>query len=148
GDQGAATTWLDRADARGGQANRFFDSWVQLDRAWVAAGAGELTRAAELAGQASELARARGQFTLEAVALHDVARLGLGAPAGGRERLNELAGLLEGRLAPLLAASAAALAARDGAALDRVAAAFEDLGAVLLAAHAAGAGGHTPHADA
>src|SRR4029453_13098044 len=112
GDQGAATTWLDRADARGGQANRFFDSWVQLDRAWVAAGAGEL-------------ARARGQFTLEAVALHDVARLG--APAGVRERLNELAGLLEGRLAPLLAASAAALAARGGAALGRVAARLEGL---------------------
>jgi DNA-binding CsgD family transcriptional regulator len=146
GDQGAATTWLDRAEARGGQANRFFDSWVQLDRAWVAAGAGELTRAAELAGQAAELARARGQFTLEAVALHDVARLG--APAGVRERLNELAGLLEGRLAPLLAASAAALTARDGAALDRVAAAFEDLGALLLAAQAAAAAAHAHQAAA
>jgi len=146
GDQGAAAAWLDRADARGGQANRFFDSWVQLDRAWVAAGAGELTRAAELAGQAAELAKARGQFTLEAVALHDVARLG--APAGVRERLGELAGLLEGRLGPLLAASAAALAARDGAALDRVAAAFEDLGALLLAAEAAAAAAHAHQAAA
>jgi DNA-binding CsgD family transcriptional regulator len=144
GDQAAATTWLDRADARGGQANRFFDSWVELDRAWVAAGAGELTRAAELAAQAAELANARGQFTLEAVALHDTARLG--APAGVRERLDELAGLLEGRLAPLLAASAAALAARDAAALDRVAAAFEDLGALLLAAEAAAAAAHAHHA--
>jgi DNA-binding CsgD family transcriptional regulator len=137
GDQEAATGWLDRADARGGQANQFFDSWMQLDRAWVAAGAGELTRAAELAGQAAELANARGQFTLEALALHDVARLG--APARVRERLDELAGVLEGRLAPLLAASAAALAARDGAVLDRVAAAFEDLGALLLAAEAGAA---------
>jgi len=137
GDQGAAVVWLDRADARGGEANRFFDAWVQLDRAWVAAGAGELTRAAQLAGQAADMARASGQFTLEAVALHDVARLG--TPAGVRERLQELAGLLEGRLAPLLAASAAAHAAGDGAALDRVAAAFEDLGALLLAAEAAAA---------
>jgi len=137
GDQEAAAAWLDRADARGGEANRFFDAWVQLDRAWVAAGAGELTRAARLAGQAADLARASGQFTLEAVALHDVARLG--APARVRERLQELAGLLEGRLAPLLATSAAALAAGDGAALDRVAAAFEDLGALLLAAEAAAA---------
>jgi DNA-binding CsgD family transcriptional regulator len=137
GDQEAAVAWLDRADARGGEANRFFDAWVQLDRAWVAAGAGELTRAGQAASQAADMARASGQFTLEAVALHDVARLG--NPAGVRERLQELAGLLEGRLAPLLATSAAALATGDGAALDRVAAAFEDLGALLLAAEAAAA---------
>jgi DNA-binding CsgD family transcriptional regulator len=137
GDQEAAAGWLDRADARGGEANRFFDPWVELDRAWVAAGAGELTRAVQLATQAAELARAYGQFTFEALALHDVARLG--APAGVRQRLEELAGLLEGRLAPVLATSAAALATRDGAALDRVAAAFQDLGALLLAAEAAAA---------
>jgi DNA-binding CsgD family transcriptional regulator len=137
GDQEAAAGWLDRADARGGEANRFFDPWVELDRAWVAAGSGELTRAAELATQAAEMARDSGQFTLEALALHDVARLG--APSAVRERLEELAGLLEGRLAPVLATSAAALATRDGAALDRVAAAFQDLGALLLAAEAAAA---------
>jgi hypothetical protein len=137
GNQEVAAAWLERADARGGEANRFFDAWVQLDRAWVAAGAGELTRAAQLASQAADMAKASGQFTLEAVALHDVARLG--APAGVRERLEELASLLEGRLAPLLATSAAALAAGDGAALDRVAAAFRDLGALLLAAEAAAA---------
>jgi DNA-binding CsgD family transcriptional regulator len=137
GDQPAASDWLTRADARAGQANRFFDSWVELDRAWVVAASGELTRAAELASHAAELARARGQFTLEAVALHDVARLG--APTKVRDRLEELAGLLQGRLAPLLASSAAALATEDGPALDRTAAAFQDLGALLLAAEAAAA---------
>jgi DNA-binding CsgD family transcriptional regulator len=137
GNQEAAAGWLNRADARAGEANRFFDPWVQLDRAWVTAGAGELTRAAQLATQAAELARVSGQFTLEALALHDVARLG--APAGVRQRLEELAGLLEGRLAPLLATSAVALATRDGGALDRVAAAFQDMGALLLAAEAAAA---------
>jgi DNA-binding CsgD family transcriptional regulator len=135
GDQEAAAGWVDRADARGGEANRFFDPWVELDRAWVAAATGELTKAAELAAQAAEMARDSGQFTLEALALHDVARLG--APTAVRERLEELAGLLEGRLAPVLATSAVALAARDGAALDRVAAAFQDLGALMLAAEAA-----------
>jgi DNA-binding CsgD family transcriptional regulator len=135
GDQEAAANWLDRADARGGEANRFFDSWVELDRAWVAAGTGELTKAAQLATRAAELARDSGQFSLEALALHDVARLGV--PTAVRERLEELAGFLEGRLAPVLATSAAALAARDGASLDRVAAAFQDLGALLLAAEAA-----------
>jgi DNA-binding CsgD family transcriptional regulator len=137
GDQEAAAGWLDRADARGGEANRFFDPWVELDRAWVAAGAGELTRAARLATLAAEMARASGQFTVEALALHDVARLG--APAGVRQRLEVLAGLLEGPLAPVLATSAAALATRDGATLDRVAAGFQDLGALLLAAEAAAA---------
>jgi DNA-binding CsgD family transcriptional regulator len=137
GDQRAATAWLDRADARGGETNRLFDAWVELDRAWVAASTGELTKAAMLARQAAELARDSGQLTFEAVALHDVARLG--APAGVRERLEELASLLEGRLARVLASSAAALTAEDGAALDRVAAAFEDLGAVLLAVEAAAA---------
>jgi DNA-binding CsgD family transcriptional regulator len=136
-DQGPALDWLARADARAGQANRFFDPWVQLDRAWVAAAAGELTRATQLAGRAAELASVDGQFTLEAVALHDVARMG--APARVRDRLEELAGLLEGRLGPLLATSAAALAAEDGPALDRTAAAFQDLGALLQAAEAAAA---------
>jgi DNA-binding CsgD family transcriptional regulator len=134
GDQEEAAGWLDRADARGGEANRFFEPWVELDRAWVAAAAGELTRAAQLATQAADMARASKQFTFEAVALHDVARLG--APARVRQRLEELAGLLEGRLAAVLASSAAALAAGDGATLDRVAAAFQDLGALLLAAEA------------
>jgi DNA-binding CsgD family transcriptional regulator len=133
GDQ-EAVGWLERADARAGEANRYFDPLVELDKAWVAAAAGELTRAIELATQAADMARASKQYTLEAAALHDVARLG--APAGVRRRLEELAGLLEGRLAALLASSAVALAADDGAALDRVGAAFQDLGALLLAAEA------------
>jgi DNA-binding CsgD family transcriptional regulator len=137
GDQAAAAAWLDRANTRQGNANRLFDAWVELDQAWVAAGVSELTHADGLARHAAEMARASGQFTFEAVALHDVARLG--APAVVQERLEELAGLLEGPLAPVLATSAAALAAEDGAALDRVAAAFEDLGALLLAAEAAAA---------
>ena len=134
GDQEAAVGWLERADARAGEANRYFDPWVELDKAWVAAAAGELTRAIALATRAADMARASKQFTLEAAALHDVARLG--APTGVRQRLEELVGLLEGRLAALLASSAVALAANDGAALDRVGAAFEDLGALLLAAEA------------
>jgi DNA-binding CsgD family transcriptional regulator len=146
GDQAAAAAWLDRADARHGNANRLFDAWVELDRAWVAAAAGELTRAHGQARRAAAMAQASGQFTFEAMALHDVARLG--APAAVRQRLEELAGMLEGRFAPVLATSAAALAAEDGAALDRVAAAFEDLGALLLAAEAAAAAARAHRAAA
>jgi DNA-binding CsgD family transcriptional regulator len=134
GDQEAAGGWLDRADARAGEANRYFDPWVELDKAWVAASAGELSRAIGLATRAADMARASKQYTLEAAALYDVARFG--APAGVRQRLEELAGLLEGRLTALLASSARALAANDGAALDRIGAAFEDLGALLLAVEA------------
>jgi DNA-binding CsgD family transcriptional regulator len=134
GDRPAAVDWLDRAEARAGEANRYFDPWVELDKAWVAAAAGELTRAVDLATRAADMARASKQLTFEAAALYDVARLG--APAGVRQRLEELAGLLEGRLAALFASSAVALAAEDGAALDRVGAAFQDLGALLLAAEA------------
>ena len=134
GDQEAAAGWLDRADARAGEANRFFDPWVELDRAWVAAAAGELTRAVELATQAADWRGLRSSSRSRRLALHDVARLG--APAGVRQRLEELAGLLEGRLAAVLASSAVALAAEDGAALDRVGAAFQDLGALLLAVEA------------
>jgi DNA-binding CsgD family transcriptional regulator len=134
GNQEAAAGWLARADARAGEANRYFDPWVELDKAWVAAAAGELTRAVDVATLAADMARTSKQFTLEAAALHDVARLG--APAGVRQRLEELAGLLEGRLAAVLASSAVALATNDGAALDRVGAAFQDLGALLLAAEA------------
>ena len=133
-DQEAAVSWLERADARAGEANRYFDPWVELDKAWVAAAAGELTRAVDLATRAADMAQASKQFTLEAAALYDVARLG--APAAVRQRLEELVGLLEGRLAALLATSAVALAADDGVALDRVGAAFQDLGALLLAAEA------------
>jgi DNA-binding CsgD family transcriptional regulator len=134
GDQAAAVGWLERADARAGEANRYFDPWVELDRAWVAAAAGELTRAVDLATRAADMAQASKQFTLEAAALYDVARLG--GPAAVRQRLEELVGLLEGRLAALLTTSAVALAADDGVALDRVGAAFQDLGALLLAAEA------------
>jgi DNA-binding CsgD family transcriptional regulator len=134
GDQKAAAGWLDRADARAGEANRYFDPWVELDRAWVAAAGGELTRAIDLAARAADSARASKQFTFEAAALYDVARLG--APAGVRQRLEELAGLLEGRLPSLVASSAVALATEDGAALDRVGAAFQDFGMLLLAAEA------------
>ena len=58
------------------------DPWVELDKAWVAAGAGELTRAVALATRAADMARASKQLTLEAAALYDVARLGARPPSG------------------------------------------------------------------
>jgi DNA-binding CsgD family transcriptional regulator len=51
-----------------------------------------------------------------------------------------------GRLAPVYAAHASALAARDGPALDTVADAFADIGANLLAAEAAAEAAHAHRA--
>src|SRR4030095_11897549 len=42
GDQAAAVGWLERADARAGEANRSLDLWVELDKAWVGAAGREL----------------------------------------------------------------------------------------------------------
>ena len=56
---------------RAGEANRYFDPWVELDKAWVAAAAGELTRAVDVATRAADMARTSKQFTLEATALYD-----------------------------------------------------------------------------
>jgi hypothetical protein len=62
GDQEAAVGWLERADARAGEANRYFDPWVELDKAWVAAAAGELTRAIALATRAADMRMSRSPW--------------------------------------------------------------------------------------
>jgi len=135
GDAAGAASWLAAAEARAGEANKVFDPWLELDRAWVAAAQGELSRAAGLARGAAEAARASEQHSHEAVALYDLARLGDPAAAAGR--LAELATAMEGELVAAFAAASAALAAADGAALDQAAAGFAELGASLLAAEAA-----------
>jgi DNA-binding CsgD family transcriptional regulator/tetratricopeptide (TPR) repeat protein len=135
GDPAGAARWVAEMDRRADEANRLFEARLELDRAWVAAGSGELTRALTLAGRAAELARAREQRTVEVTALYDIARLG--RPELVTDRLATLAASIEGRFAATAAASAAALAASDGVALDEAAATFEELGALLLAAEAA-----------
>jgi DNA-binding CsgD family transcriptional regulator len=90
-----------------------------------------------VAGRAAEVARAREQRAWEVFALYDIARFGRSELVA--DRLAGLAASMEGRFAPVAAASAAALVAGDGVALDGVAATFEELGAPLLAAEAAAA---------
>jgi DNA-binding CsgD family transcriptional regulator len=137
GDHAGAARWLAEMDRRVDEANRLFEPRLELCRAWVAAGAGELTRALIVAGRAAEVARAREQRAWEVFALYDIARFGRSELVA--DRLAGLAASMEGRFAPVAAASAAALAAGDGVALDGVAATFEELGAPLLAAEAAAA---------
>jgi DNA-binding CsgD family transcriptional regulator len=105
-----------------------------LATAWTAAAEGALTKAVELAGSAAREAAASGQLAVEVHALGTAARLGDGSGAG---RLRTLAGLVDGPRASLATDHAQALAARNGAALDRVSTGWEAIGADLAAADAA-----------
>ncbi|KAA9373607.1 hypothetical protein F5972_34960 [Microbispora cellulosiformans] len=103
-------------------------------RAWVLAARGDLDGALRCALAAAGSAGHDGADDL--FALHDVARLG--APELVTRRLDGLAETMRGDLAAVLAEHAAALAARDGAALDKTARRLADLGLLLHAAEAAG----------
>jgi hypothetical protein len=135
GDAAEAAAWLARADDRRREANRLFDPWIELDRAWALVPTGALSRAIDHAHYAARLAREHQQPAIEALALYDVARLG--APDLARSRLGELADTIQSAFTAALATAAAALADHDGARLERAATTFDDLGHLLLAAEAA-----------
>jgi ATP/maltotriose-dependent transcriptional regulator MalT len=108
---------------------------TRLAGAWVAAAAGEMSNARAIALEAAELAEEQEAYAYALPALHDVARLG-GAGLVAT-RLRRLASIVEGPFAPACVAHAEALVAHDGAGLDQASAAFEAMGAQLLAAEAA-----------
>jgi DNA-binding NarL/FixJ family response regulator len=118
---------------------------LELARAWSAAATGELSRARLLATRAGVLARTRGQDAYAARALHELCRLG--DPATAAPELARLAGSVDGSFAANAAAHAAALVARDGAALLDVAERFAADDALLVAAEAAEASA-AAHRDA
>jgi DNA-binding CsgD family transcriptional regulator len=147
GDLPAAEAALVEAEQFRGESASVFQLWVALARPWVAAAHGEPSRAVTLALELAERAQDRGQLTFYILALHDVARLGQPRQVAGA--LRRAAGGAEGRLAPIYAAHATALAAGDGPALDEVAGALRSIGVNLLAAevfaeaaHAHRAAGH------
>jgi DNA-binding CsgD family transcriptional regulator len=134
GDVPGAQAWLSRAERHERGANRIYDTWLELDRAWIEAATGSLSAAADQARRAARLARAGEQPAFEAAALYDAARLGVAADVC--DRLNVLAGTLKDGFVPVLAAAAGALAADDPDALERAAAEFTEYGHLLLAAEA------------
>jgi DNA-binding CsgD family transcriptional regulator len=135
GDAAQATYGLVRTAAT---RTRFFDPDIALAEAWCHAATGRLREAADRATAAADLARRAGLASFEVTALHTLVRLGSAPPAQARDRLGELAEAADSPLWRAFAAHAAASAAGDAAALDGVATAFEALGALLLAAEAAG----------
>jgi DNA-binding CsgD family transcriptional regulator len=110
---------------------------VDLGRAWLAAALGELSTARAIALGAADSCEESGQYALACRFLHDVARLG-GAQTAA-PRLDRFASLVEGPLAPVFAAHAAALLPPNGIRLDDVSRSFERIGTHLLAAEAAAA---------
>lgn len=108
-----------------------------LARAWQAAANGELPTGQSLAREVADDAAAAGAWGWEMLALLEVARLG--AAGTVCERLEELAGIVDGAYAPAIAAYASAAAAHDGKALEAVSVRMEELGALLVAAEAAAA---------
>ena len=106
-------------------------------RAWLCAARGEQSAAVRHLEQGASAAACRENWTLQAFALHDLARFGEAVRAA--EQLRYLAENIDGALVPSMAAHAQALARRDDLGLDAVAAAFGELGCNLYAAEAAAA---------
>ncbi|HEX2185037.1 MAG TPA: helix-turn-helix transcriptional regulator, partial [Chloroflexota bacterium] len=96
---------------------------------------GETSRAAALAREAATAAACSGQAAIEAVAWHTLVRFGHIEQVP--QRLRQLATTTDSTLVALFSAHAEALAADDGAALDRTAARLESAGVILHAAEAA-----------
>ena len=108
---------------------------LELARGWTAVASGDFGRGGELFLAAAGEARRRGDLVGEAAALHSRARID--RPAEVLGRLEDLAAGIEGDLAAGRAAHVRALAAGDADGLAEVSAAFERMGADLLAAEAA-----------
>ncbi|HEX7167121.1 MAG TPA: helix-turn-helix transcriptional regulator, partial [Acidimicrobiales bacterium] len=113
----------------------FTEPDVQRGRAWALLAAGHLPEAREALVAAADMAASTGQTTLEVIALHDLARVA--ATREIAQRLAIVAAGVEGPIAPVMAAHAAAIVDGDAMALQEAAAVFADLGAPLLAAEAA-----------
>ena len=134
GDAATAQAALDEHDA-GYPAGHRFAALTARARAWTCAQAGLISEATDIARQAAVQTRAAGQPVWAAVLLHDIVRFDR-AHADVVEELASIAGQVEGRLVPALAAHAAAAAAGSAERLEHAAEDLEDIGADLAAAEA------------
>jgi DNA-binding CsgD family transcriptional regulator len=135
GEVETARTVLAELDALGVPAAELTGPELLRARAWTEVAGGDIAEGQTRLHEAVAMAQAGGAWALESAALHGLARLGGAAEV--TPRLRELAEVVEGPLAPARAAHAAALGAGDPVGLEEASAAFEELGAILLAAEAA-----------
>lgn len=134
GDAETAERYLAEADRMAMPSMRLFEPWVELARPWVVAvrcGAGA---GAQRATKVAKNLCKQYPPLFEALALHEIVRLG--APSLALDRLRELA-VTDHKVVQLYTAHATAATNKDGAALEWVSTAFEQMGATLLAAEAA-----------
>lgn len=129
-----ALTSLARMQEMRHPAYLFFEPNRQLAEAWVAAARGRTTEAVALSLQAAELACRNGQLAREVLCLQ--ATLQFGDNRNG-DRLEELAGQVEGPRAAIVARWARAHARRDGNALLEVSRDLEAMGDRIASADAA-----------
>jgi DNA-binding NarL/FixJ family response regulator len=112
-------------------------AYVEGAKAWLAHASGEHSYARHVTIERARHCVEHGHLVFAAFAWHDLTRFG--EPSDAVEPLEALAAQVEGALIPTFHAHASALAAGDAPALDRVAVAFEQIGAILYAAEAAAA---------
>jgi DNA-binding CsgD family transcriptional regulator len=106
-----------------------------LAAAWVAAARGRTTEVLDLVSQAADFARTHGQHAREVLCLQNAIQLGDTRDHG--ERLAELATLVQGSRAAIVARWASAKGAHDGEALMAVSSDLESMGDKIGAADAA-----------
>jgi DNA-binding CsgD family transcriptional regulator/tetratricopeptide (TPR) repeat protein len=136
GDADGAKGVLAELESAGPSQVLLSEPEVLRGRGWaeLALGHAAESRAAFL--EAVEVSRRTAQRHLELTSLHDLVRAGA-EPGEVLDRMTELTTRLEGPLAPLRVRHVRAAAEGDGASLDAVAADYEALGVLLLAAEAA-----------
>ena len=133
GDLDAADEALAQMQQNRHPAHAYLESASLLAAAWVAAAHGRTSQARDLARKAAEFACTHGQHAREVVCLQAAIQLG---DLHTASRLAELAELVEGPRAGLVARWAAALADHDGDALRAVSHDLEAMGDRIAAADA------------
>ncbi len=137
GDPEGAAAALAALDALGIPDTAVCGALVLESRGWVAISAANHGIGRALLIDAADLAADRGDLTLEASALHSLARAGDTTAA---DRLALVASVVEGELVQARLGHARALADDDVGRLVEVSRSFEQMGALLYAAEAAAAG--------
>ncbi|HEY3870378.1 MAG TPA: helix-turn-helix transcriptional regulator [Actinocrinis sp.] len=130
GDIAALDTAWDQARQLAPAADRCADQIAVPG--WRLAAVGQLSSARDLLAKAAERARTTGSHAVEAQVLSDIARLG--DPRRVMARLGELAATSDSPLINAFAEHAAALSCRDTDRIEAVAGRLEGMGADLLAA--------------
>jgi DNA-binding CsgD family transcriptional regulator/tetratricopeptide (TPR) repeat protein len=133
GDEAAARRAADALDAAPPTRLALMASEVERARAWAAIVAGDLANGSDRLRAAADIAATSGEAGMEALALHDLVRIGRDDAV---DRLTALGDVLEGELHAIRVAHGRAFAAGDAESLIGVADAFESCGALVLAAEA------------